>query len=90
MILTGKLVSYPALAHTGIFTLKVYTFECVPQAQTYFYTVGNGAMFIVFAVEQAPDTEVDRKFTLFAVKNVDGSEIENPAFITLTSTSIGD
>jgi hypothetical protein len=41
-------------------------------------------MFIVLTVEQAPDTEVDRKFTIFAVKNVDGLKFENPTFITMS------
>ena len=47
-------------------------------------------MSIVFAIEQAPDTEVNREFTAYAVKMIDGSRVINPKFFTLTSSSDGD
>ena len=45
------------------------------------------AISIVFSVSQAPDTEVNRVFTAYAVKKTDGSMVLNPAFLALTSSS---
>ena len=50
----------------------------------------NEAISIVFAVKQAPDTEVNREFIAYAVKMTDGSRVINPAFFTLASSSVED
>ena len=45
------------------------------------------AISIVFSVSQAPDTDVNRVFTAYAVKKIDGSRVLNPVFLALTSSS---
>ena len=50
----------------------------------------NEAIKIIFAIKQAPDTEINREFTTYAVKKTDGSRVINPAFLTLTNSSAGD
>ena len=82
-ILTGMLQKY-YLYHSETFTVKVYTFECTAQAQTYLYKVGDEAIYIPFTIKQAPDTEVIPELSVFSVKKVEGSNrVTSPAFMRL-------
>jgi len=80
-------VSYPiSISHTETLTVKVYTFECSAESETYVYRVGDEAISIIFTVNQAPDTEVIREFEVFAVNKSDGSKLVNPSFVTLSNS----
>ena len=84
--LKGQLKNYPP-SHTENFTVKVYTFFCTAQDLTYLYKVGEEALSILFTIKQAPDIDVIPKFTVFAVKKIDGSnQVMSPAFVTLSSS----